>query len=91
MNFDAARQLLEMTDEDLSQKVDPTHHYVKSYPLFLKSTAHLCGAMGSNAVPGVAHIVYGWMPTILKKLYLRRSHKRSLDCRKTNKRFPICV
>ena len=33
MNFDAARQLLEMTDEDLSQKVDPTHHYVKSYPL----------------------------------------------------------
>ena len=68
MNFDAARQLLEMTDEDLSQKVDPTHHYVKSYPLLLKSTAHLCGAMGSNAVPGIAHIVYGWMPTILKNL-----------------------
>ena len=68
MNFDAARQLLEMTDEDLSQKVDPTHHYVKSYPLLLKSTAHLCDAMGSNAVPGVAHIVYGWMPTILKNL-----------------------
>ena len=31
MNFDAARQLLEMTDEDLSQKVDPTHHYAVSY------------------------------------------------------------
>ena len=68
MNFDAARQRFETTDEDLSQKVDPTHHYVKSYPLLLKFTAHLCDAMGSNAVPGVAHIVYGWMPTILKNL-----------------------
>ena len=68
MNFDAARQRFETTDEDLSQKVDPTDRYVKSYPLLLKSTAHLCDAMGSNAVPGVAHIVYGWMPTILQNL-----------------------
>ena len=68
MNFDAARQRLETTDEDFSQKVDPTDRYVKSYPLLLKSTAHLCDAMGSNAVPGVAHIVYGWMPTILQNL-----------------------
>jgi hypothetical protein len=68
MNFDAARQRFETTDEDLSQKVDPTDRYVKSYPLLLKSTAHLCDAMGSNAVPGVAQIVYGWMPTILQNL-----------------------
>lgn len=46
-------------------RIDPNHHYLKSYPLLLQSTAQLCNSLGSDAIPVIAHLAYGWMPTIL--------------------------
>ena len=37
------------------------------YPNLLKASNDLLASMGTKAVVPIAHMAYGWMPTILKK------------------------
>ena len=45
--------------------LNPKHHYLRSYPMLLQATEKLCASLGSDAIPVIAHLAYGWMPTIL--------------------------
>ena len=49
------------------QCVDASEQYIRTYPELIKSTAILAKEMGEDALPAIAHMAYGWMPTILKK------------------------
>ena len=40
-------------------------HYIASYPYLCEASAALMKAFGAQSVPMVAHLAYGWMPTIL--------------------------
>ena len=47
--------------------IDGTEQYIRTYPELLRSTALLAKEMGEDALSAIAHMAYGWMPTILKK------------------------
>lgn len=47
--------------------IDASEQYLRTYPQLLRSTAILVKEMGEDALPAIAHMAYGWMPTILKK------------------------
>ena len=49
------------------QCIDASEQYLRTYPALIKSTAILAKQMGEDALPPIAHMAYGWMPTILKK------------------------
>ena len=49
------------------QCIDASEQYLRTYPELLRSTAILAKEMGEDALPPIAHMAYGWMPTILKK------------------------
>ena len=49
------------------QCIDASEQYIRTYPALIKSTALLAKEMGEDALPPIAHMAYGWMPTILKK------------------------
>ena len=42
------------------------HHYIRSYPELLKASKCLANEFKEKSVPMIAHLAYGWMPTILK-------------------------
>lgn len=42
--------------------------YLEAYPSLLISCEILVKALGQNSILPIAHIVYGWMPTILKNI-----------------------
>lgn len=54
---------------------DPQNHYVVSYPSLCRVSNHLCEQAQDNgdeesrkdAIRAIAHIAYGWMPTILNR------------------------
>tara|TARA_B110000503_G_C7143596_1_gene411957 strand:- start:1064 stop:1636 length:573 start_codon:yes stop_codon:yes gene_type:complete len=48
--------------------IDPLNLYIKSYPNLLKATSFLIKEMKSDSLVAIAHLAYGWMPTILKKI-----------------------
>ena len=47
--------------------IDASEQYLRTYPKLLRSTAILAKEMGEDALSAIAHMAYGWMPTILKK------------------------
>jgi len=64
--------------------IDPSNHYIRSYPELLEATQCLVERYGEKAVPMVAHLVYGWMPKILS--YSRDKYQddviiKAVECR----------
>lgn len=45
--------------------IDPTNHYIRSYPELLDASKCLVQRFEERAIPMVAYLVYGWMPKIL--------------------------
>ena len=45
--------------------IDPTNHYIRSYPELIDASKCLVEEFGERAIPMVAYLVYGWMPKIL--------------------------
>lgn len=53
--------------------IDPTNHYIRSYPELLDASTCLVKEFQERAIPMVAYLVYGWMPKILS--YSRNSYQ----------------
>ena len=67
MNHDRAEDTLTSKYSEAIRCIDASEQYIRTYPQLLRSTALLAKEMGEDALPAIAHMAYGWMPTILKK------------------------
>jgi hypothetical protein len=67
MNHERALDSLTTKYTEAIQCIDGSEQYIRTYPQLLRSTALLAKQMGEFALPAIAHMAYGWMPTILKK------------------------
>jgi hypothetical protein len=67
MNHERAKDTLTSKYPEAIQGIDASEQYLRTYPQLLRSTALLAKEMGEDALPAIAHMAYGWMPTILKK------------------------
>ena len=59
-----SREILNDWERSLSF-IDPSNHYIFSYPELIQATNCLAKNFWEKCVPMVAHLVYGWMPKIL--------------------------
>ncbi len=86
MNEVSAKAIIEKGLAEIEPKIDWNDHYIQSYPSLLKISQHLCKQAENNDIADVdkmmaiAHMAYGWMPTILDKSKLKKkptdSHKQ---------------
>jgi len=67
MNHERAENALTSKYPEAIRCIDASEQYLRTYPALIKSTAILAKEMGEDALPAIAHMAYGWMPTILKK------------------------
>jgi len=67
MNHERAKDTLTSKYPEAIRCIDASEQYLRTYPQLLRSTALLAKEMGEDALPAIAHMAYGWMPTILKK------------------------
>lgn len=67
MNHKRAEYTLTSKYPEAIQCIDASEQYLRTYPQLLRSTAILAKEMGEDVLPAIAHMAYGWMPTILKK------------------------
>jgi hypothetical protein len=67
MNHERAEDTLTYKFPEAIECIDGSEQYIRTYPQLLRSTALLAREMGEDALPAIAHMAYGWMPTILKK------------------------
>ena len=67
MNHERAEDTLTSKYSVAIRCIDASEQYLRTYPALIKSTAILAKEMGEDALPAIAHMAYGWMPTILKK------------------------
>ena len=67
MNHKRAEDTLTSKYPEAIRCIDASEQYLRTYPQLLRSTALLAREMGEDALPAIAHMAYGWMPTILKK------------------------
>ena len=67
MNHERALDSLTTKYTEAIRCIDANEQYLRTYPQLLRSTAILAKEMGEDALPAIAHMAYGWMPTILKK------------------------
>jgi hypothetical protein len=67
MNHKRAEDTLTYKYLEAIECIDGREQYLRTYPELIKSTAILTKEMGEDALPAIAHMAYGWMPTILKK------------------------
>ena len=67
MNHKQAEDTLTSKYSEAIRCIDASEQYLRTYPALIKSTAILAKEMGEDALPAIAHMAYGWMPTILKK------------------------
>ena len=67
MNHERAKDTLTSKYPEAIECIDGSEQYIRTYPQLLRSTALLAREMGEDALPAIAHMAYGWMPTILKK------------------------
>ena len=67
MNHERAKDTLTSKYPEAIRCIDASEQYLRTYPELLRSTAILAKEMGEDALPAIAHMAYGWMPTILKK------------------------
>jgi hypothetical protein len=68
MNIEKIDQNFEIFGSQSLKSINTNDQYLKSYPYILESTSSLIDKLGSSSVITIAHIAYGWMPTILKDL-----------------------
>ncbi|MDE0509326.1 MAG: hypothetical protein OXI17_11920 [Gammaproteobacteria bacterium] len=68
MNTDCAMQVFRVFAKKCVNNIDSENHYIQAYPLLLKSTRILGDELGEKAIPAIAHLAYGWMPTIPKNI-----------------------
>lgn len=68
MDLDFAKKRLLDYGPHCIKNIDEDNQYIRSYPYLLKATACLCSNSNDTALVAVAHMAYGWMPTVLKKL-----------------------
>ncbi len=77
MNKISAKATIEKGLAEIESKIDWDNHYIKSFPSLLKISQHFCKQAESNDIDNVdkmmaiAHMAYGWMPTILKNSDLK--------------------
>ena len=65
--------------------IDANDQYLKSYPHIIKAVSTLIDNLGSSSIVSIAHIAYGWMPTVLKEFDFSYIEKGFiLDARKTS-------
>jgi hypothetical protein len=67
MNHERAKDTLTSKYPEAIRCIDGSEQYLRTYPELLRSTTILAKEMGEDALPAIAHMAYGWMPTILKK------------------------
>lgn len=67
MNHERAKDTLTSKYPEAIECIDGSEQYIRTYPELLRSTAILAKEMGEDALPAIAHMAYGWMPTILKR------------------------
>ena len=67
MKLDNVSGIFDNLDEQKAHEEIINSQYMVSYPILLEAAQNLMSSMGANAVVPIAHIAYGWMPTILKK------------------------
>ena len=67
MNHERAEDTLISKYPEAILCIDASEQYLRTYPHLLRSTDLLVREMGEDALPAIAHMAYGWMPTILKK------------------------
>lgn len=67
MDHKRAEDTLTSKYPEAIQCIDASEQYLRTYPALIKSTAILAKETGEDALPAIAHMAYGWMPTILKK------------------------
>ena len=67
MKLDDVSDIFDNFDERIAHEEIINSQYVVSYPILLEAAQNLMSSMGANAVVPIAHIAYGWMPTILKR------------------------
>jgi len=67
MNHERAENALTSKYPEAIRCIDASEQYLRTYPELLRSTAILAKEMGEDALSAIAHMAYGWMPTILKK------------------------
>ena len=67
MSHERAENALTSKYPEAIRCIDASEQYLRTYPQLLRSTALLAREMGEDALPAIAHMAYGWMPTILKK------------------------
>lgn len=67
MNHERAEDTLTSKYSEAIRCIDGSDQYLRTYPQLLRSMAILAKEMREYALPAIAHMAYGWMPTILKK------------------------
>lgn len=67
MNHERAKYTLTSKYPEAIRCIDGSEQYLRTYPELLRSTTILAKEMGEDALSAIAHMAYGWMPTILKK------------------------
>jgi hypothetical protein len=67
MNHERAENVLTYKYPEAIECIDGSEQYIRTYPELLRSTAILAKEIGEDALSAIAHMAYGWMPTILKK------------------------
>ena len=78
MKTDKAMQIFRESAQECANKIDPGNHYVQAYPLLLKSTKILCKKLEWKAIPVIANLAYGWMPTIPKNIKFDEQHNKEI-------------
>ena len=72
--------------------IDPSNHYIVSYPELIQATDCLTKNFGEKSVPMVAHLVYGWMPKILtysRKIYQDKDIFRATEVNDQNEALSV--
>ena len=67
MELNLATRAFDTFQEKIDQNDFTNNQYMISYPILLKAANDLLASMGTDAIIPIAHMAYGWMPTILKK------------------------
>ena len=79
LNFESARRNFDIEFvQQCVNNIDPRNHYIQAYPSLLDSTKILYGEMEEKAIPVIAHLAYGWMPTIPKNINFGKETNRKI-------------
>ena len=77
-SFDAfkAESIINKFDIDsLNNLSSLDKHYQSNYPVLIEAVADICKNLNDQSFSLIAHLVYAWMPTILKSIDSNEKHK----------------